>query len=135
VSPRQQVQVFPFRLFGGRREYLLLRRVPAVGGFWQPVTGGVEAGETPAEAAVREIGEETALAGRLLETGLGSGFTWAGIRWQETVFAWQVDAGDPVIGPEHDDFTWCGLGEAWWRLYWPLNRRHLAAIDRQLAEL
>jgi 8-oxo-dGTP pyrophosphatase MutT (NUDIX family) len=135
VRVRQQVQVFLFRRRHGRREYLLLRRVPRVGGFWQPVTGGVEAGETAAQAAAREVGEETALPGRLIPTGLGSGFLWAGIQWQETVFAWEVTTGDPLIGPEHDDFVWCGLGEAWWRLYWPLNRQHLAAIDRLLGAL
>jgi lipoyl(octanoyl) transferase len=135
MSQRQQVQVFPFRRRGDRREYLLLRRVPEAGGFWQPVTGGVEAGETAQAAAVREIAEETGLSGSLIATGLGSGFRWAGIQWQETVFAWEVSGGEPGIGPEHDDFVWCGLGEAWWRLYWPLNRSHLAAVDRLLADL
>jgi dATP pyrophosphohydrolase len=47
----------------GETEILLLHkpetnRHPA---FWQPVTGGIEAGETPLEACVREIKEETNL--------------------------------------------------------------------------
>jgi 8-oxo-dGTP pyrophosphatase MutT (NUDIX family) len=133
MATRQQILVFPFRRRAAVREYLLLRRVPKVGGFWQPVTGGIEAGETPEVAAQREIGEETALAGQLIPTGLGGAFHWAGIRWQETVYAWEVTEGDPQIGPEHDDYAWCSMGEAWWRLYWPLNRTHLAAVDRLLA--
>jgi 8-oxo-dGTP pyrophosphatase MutT (NUDIX family) len=39
-------------------EYVLLRRTSARGGFWQGVSGGEEAGESPAEAARREDREE-----------------------------------------------------------------------------
>jgi lipoyl(octanoyl) transferase len=38
---------------------LLLKRSPARGGFWQPVTGRIEPGESPAQAARRELREET----------------------------------------------------------------------------
>ena len=40
-------------------EYLLLRRVPRFGGFWQGVTGGVDGSEIPLQAAEREVLEET----------------------------------------------------------------------------
>lgn len=132
MAMRRQVQVFPFRWRDGRREYLLLRRVPGMGGFWQPVTGGVESDETCDDAAVREIREETGLAGRLVPTGLGSGFRWGGSHWRETVYAWDVTDDEPRLSAEHDAFVWCELGEAWWRLFWPLNRQHLAAVDRLL---
>lgn len=48
---------------------LLLRRIPERGGFWQPVTGRVEAGEAVEAAARRELTEETGL--RLAVTPLG----------------------------------------------------------------
>lgn len=38
---------------------LLLERTPERGGFWQPITGRIEAGEAPIEAARRELREET----------------------------------------------------------------------------
>jgi dATP pyrophosphohydrolase len=41
-------------------EILLLQRVSPAG-FWQSVTGSLEPGETPFEAALRELGEETGL--------------------------------------------------------------------------
>jgi dATP pyrophosphohydrolase len=47
-------------------EVLLLERVrPA--GWWQSVTGSLDEGESPAEAAVRELGEETGLEAAGLE--------------------------------------------------------------------
>lgn len=46
---------------GTDRVLLLERR--DLPGFWQSVTGSLEAGETPAEAARRELHEETGLAG------------------------------------------------------------------------
>jgi lipoyl(octanoyl) transferase len=42
-----------------RGRVLLLRRSPARGGFWQPVTGRIEAGESEEAAARRELLEET----------------------------------------------------------------------------
>jgi dATP pyrophosphohydrolase len=42
-------------------EVLLLER-SAHQGFWQSVTGSLEAGESPVEAAVREVAEETGIA-------------------------------------------------------------------------
>jgi lipoyl(octanoyl) transferase len=55
-SPLRTVSVVPLAPDG---RVLLLRRSQARGGFWQPVTGRQEAGETAAEAARRELREET----------------------------------------------------------------------------
>ena len=41
-------------------EILLLKRKPSPS-FWQSVTGSLEAGELPAQAAVRELAEETGI--------------------------------------------------------------------------
>lgn len=47
---------------GNEPKYLMIRRTKILDyGMWQPVTGGIEEGETPAEAALREIFEETGL--------------------------------------------------------------------------
>lgn len=44
-------------------DILLLQRVSPPG-FWQSITGSLEPGESPAEAALREIREETGIAAR-----------------------------------------------------------------------
>ena len=45
----------------GTTQFLLLRTRPDRGGFWQPVTGSVEPGETLEAAALREAQEESGL--------------------------------------------------------------------------
>lgn len=57
-----QVQVVVYRRGSANEIHVLvLRRTEERGGFWQPVTGGVERGEEFAEAAARETQEETGL--------------------------------------------------------------------------
>lgn len=46
-------------LWIGRRSGAALRDAP--GGWWQMPQGGIDAGETPAEAAMRELAEETGI--------------------------------------------------------------------------
>jgi 8-oxo-dGTP pyrophosphatase MutT (NUDIX family) len=54
-----EVAVFVTRRSGS--EVLILHRVAEHGGYWHVVAGGVESGETVAEAAERELREETGL--------------------------------------------------------------------------
>jgi hypothetical protein len=39
-----------FKRTGGKIQYLILKTVPKRGEFWQPITGGLEEGETKVEA-------------------------------------------------------------------------------------
>ncbi len=54
-----QVEAIVFRWVNKKIEYLMLKRIPEKGGFWQPVTGGMETGETMKDALLRELKEET----------------------------------------------------------------------------
>jgi len=58
-------------------EVLLLERITPPG-WWQSVTGSLEPGETPWDAAVRELQEETGLApDGLVDLGISQSFTIA----------------------------------------------------------
>ena len=54
-----QVCVFLARAQSDDWKYLLLRRVPRLGAFWQGVTGAPEVGESLIQGAEREVLEET----------------------------------------------------------------------------
>jgi 8-oxo-dGTP pyrophosphatase MutT (NUDIX family) len=113
-------------------EYLLLRRIPSEGGFWQGVTGTVRAEEALDEAAIRQFTEETALAPiRLLPVNYSHSFLprtrSAGgppIRHiTEHVFLAQLSAKvDPTTdATEHDAWDWFRYSEALLWLRWPGN--------------
>jgi 8-oxo-dGTP pyrophosphatase MutT (NUDIX family) len=62
AAPFQKVQVWIHRAGPqGKLEVLLLLLTPDRGGYWQPVTGGVDAGESLQAAAAREAREESGL--------------------------------------------------------------------------
>ena len=63
VSVPAEVAIFVTRRRG--QEVLLLLRMPSGGGYWHVVAGAIEAGETPQEAAKRELWEETGLLAQL----------------------------------------------------------------------
>ncbi len=85
MTVRQAVRVL---LVDPDDRLLLVRLVsPDTGvAFWAPVGGGIEPGETPAQAAVREVAEETGFEGLALGPQVYSrrvSFTWRGVRVEQ----------------------------------------------------
>lgn len=107
-------------------------------GTWLPVGGEVEPGETPLEAARRELREETGLEGRFPE-GLGVDGTPAGLigyeehpagsKGRHLNFAFVADVdGRTLVGcDEYDDVRWVGA-DALAGVECPVNVRQLAAL-------
>lgn len=132
-----QILVYPVRWAGDNWEFLLLRRIPSRGGFWQGVTGGAEWGEPLLDAAERELLEETGLSPLELDQ---IDFSYAlpldeedrrlygpGVeKVEEFVFLAFVEAGEPRLEPEeHDLWRWCRFEEALELLKWPENKEAL----------
>lgn len=138
-----QVLIFIYRQTGEGREYLMLRRIPRLLGFWQPVSGGVEDDEDIGTTARRELQEETGFAPGAVESIDYAYYipTWHDRKLKSKhgtdhtmpvhVFVAQVDDGvDPVIDPEeHDMFLWCPIGQAERLLYWPSDREALRQVE------
>lgn len=108
---------------------LTMRRAAGVRctGAWELVHGTIEAGETPAEAARREVREETGLTVERLYSITVNPFYLPTIDVVQMamVFAAVVPADTPVtLGIEHDDSAWLRPVAAISRLQWP--REHAA---------
>jgi dATP pyrophosphohydrolase len=146
-QPRS-IQVVIFADAPLERHYLLLRRVASHGGFWQSVTGSLEADETHKQAAVREVLEETGIGSRveeLIELGVVNTFEIApqwreryapGVTHNEEVcFALKVCECEVRVDPvEHDAFAWETYERAMQMIYWDSNRRALAAARSFLSD-
>lgn len=125
------VDTFVLRRGGGEWEVLVLRR-SARGrnpGSWETVHGTIEPGETPVQASLRELREETGLAPeRFYNLSRIEGFYQH--RTDELAiipaFAAVVAAGAaPRLSEEHDAFVWLAPEEATRRFAWPRERRAL----------
>ena len=144
-EPRS-VQVVIFSDAGASREYLLLKRVEALGGFWQSVTGSLEADETHLQAAVREVREETGIAAaeeEMIDLALVNTFEIAP-RWlaryapgvtqnEEVCFALRLEARDAyiVLDPvEHVEFKWALYESAIPLLRWESSKSAFEVTHR-----
>ncbi|MBS1148738.1 MAG: lipB [Myxococcaceae bacterium] len=97
---------------------LALQRTEARGGFWQPVTGRIEAGESPEAAAQRELAEETGLTAPVRPLDYVHAFAQRETQpprlIEETAFSAEAPAGFvPRLDPaEHRAFEWVEREEA-----------------------
>ena len=132
-----------FRLdAAGDPEILLIRRAPdrMYPGLWQCVTGKLEPGERIADAALREVAEETGLRAPDLEafyeTDLVNWFHEASLDALlcEAVFAARVRAGAEVtLSHEHDGARWLPVDEAKTLVTWPAYERAIETVEWLLA--
>lgn len=136
-----QVLAFLCRQRDGKDEILLLKRADLC--VWQGVAGGGEGGETPSEAAVREICEETGVrVSDVIDLGLVEMLSVLDVvgcfRWGEDVkaipeyaFYANVPTGIPIhLSSEHAEYRWCSLTEVFGLLEWDSNKRAVRRIEQ-----
>lgn len=117
------------------REILLLKVENEKVSFWQPITGGIESGESPEEACLREIKEETGLVlHRSNLTSLGD-FTVKideNLSIHKNLFLALTEQKDIQISDEHVGAQWVALDKVSSQLYWPSNQATFEIITEKL---
>jgi 8-oxo-dGTP pyrophosphatase MutT (NUDIX family) len=121
---------------GGAPEILLIKRAPGriFPGIWQCVTGKLEPGERVADAALREVLEETGIRPEDIEAFYG--LDQVNIFHSDHLDAVEVEAVfaahvrmdvEAVLSHEHEDLRWLSPADAAALVIWPAYR---AAIDQ-----
>jgi 8-oxo-dGTP pyrophosphatase MutT (NUDIX family) len=142
VRTGAEVAVFVTRRSGS--EVLVVHRSPEQGGYWHVVAGGVEPGETSAQAAERELREETGLVAKvvagvdvieyaypLTEEPADRRRRYDPAIAEVEVTCFHVAAPDdwePKLDWEHDGHRWCDPGEAFATLRWPATAEALRKL-------
>jgi dATP pyrophosphohydrolase len=121
---------------GASLECLVLRRSTGgrCPGAWEVVHGHVEKGEGPAEAALREMREESGLVPlRFYNASRVEAFYQHGsdsVALVPVFVAFVADDAEPVLSDEHDAAEWLGTAAAQERVAWPREARALEDIQR-----
>ncbi len=133
-----QVEIIVFKIVDTKLLFLMLKRNEQRGGFWQPVTGGVEAGENLIQAVNRELQEETGIIDYLRILDDVYYFEFDTIECgtlKEYVFGIQVAPNiDVEISYEHTDMKWCTIEESLALLKYESNKNALKKLVSLLSD-
>ncbi len=124
------VDVLVLRPADAGLQCLVLRRsgVGRSPGSWEMVHGHADPGESPRDAALRELEEETGLVPvRMYNLSRVESFYLhkSDAVMLVAMFAAFVERAEVMLSEEHDDFTWLPVEEARQRFSWPREVRCL----------
>lgn len=117
------------------KEILLLKVKTEQLSFWQPITGGIENGESSEIACIREIFEETGLGielTELLQVGHHTVVIDEDLTIFKTLFLVETKQKDIRISDEHIDFMWTEVKKVPDILYWQSNQETFQKILEKL---
>lgn len=100
----------------GKYEFLILKRTPEDGDFWQPLTGTLKNGEKLEDCLLRELQEETGIQKPVSITDEVWRFDWRKGENAiiEFVFGIEIDRNAEITlsKDEHSEYKWCSFDEA-----------------------
>ncbi len=132
----KQIEVFFYKKEKtGEIRFLLLKRTVETGGFWQPMTGGVEKEETLEQAIKREAEEETGVTNilNIINTECNYEFEVNEKNYIEYIYGAEVPIESKIIlSDEHTEFKWVDEKGAFELLKWPGNKEGLKRLIKIL---
>jgi 8-oxo-dGTP pyrophosphatase MutT (NUDIX family)/nucleoside diphosphate kinase len=136
IKTNNQVEVILFKRYKDETLFLILKRNPQRGGFWQPITGNVKIHEAFKQAALREMEEETGIKEYLefVDTGYSFDFFDDNRDQHEKVFGVRIpETAEIVLSHEHTAFQWATKEDALNRyLKYPGNKKGLKKLCEKL---
>jgi dATP pyrophosphohydrolase len=144
-----QVIVFLYRfLETSKIEYaIFFRRTELYGDFWQAISGGGEDGETPLQAARRELREESGLDPNAefmqldMMAMLPADAAVGEMLWGEEVlaipeyaFGAHITEGEITLSREHEEYRWLDYASAYELLKWDSNCNALWELNYRLVK-
>ena len=124
----------------GSHEFLQVLRTRGkyMGDTWQLVTGGIDAGETAWQAALRELQEETSLVpAEFYQVDVINTFYLAqtdSISMSPMFCALVPQDAQVKLNHEHTDFRWVPRGEMESRIMWPGERAAFVELCREILD-
>lgn len=113
---RENVQVYIYSQECGK--VLMLKRTEKKAGYWQPVCGGIEAGETLIEAGLREVYEETGVKEYKELIRLANEYEYnepkdgVMMRMRDRCLLMIIEKNIEIkLSEEHVEYRWCNLSE------------------------
>ena len=134
-SKRVGVATYLFRPSVDGQELLLMRRTTRrFNRKWFPVEGLVDAGETPEEAAIREVREETSLSVEQLYREQMEPILFRSEVFIHLFVGFVAPSVDIVLNPEHDIYEWLSPTQALRRLSLPEQQVTLRRIQARFLD-
>lgn len=125
-----------FKIDNNIVKYLLLKRTKKDGGFWQPMTGTVNDGETIKDCLIREMEEETNIREYLRIIKNVDFFEWKNSKNKtmiEYVFGIEIKNNLKVkISDEHDAFEWHTFKSAFEKLEKNNNKNAIIKLNKKI---
>ena len=140
-----QILAIPYRFLCGKPLYCVLHRSDC--DQWQFIAGGGENNETPTEAAIREIYEESGISAKNVFPLTSMCYVradcfsekaranWTRDTYVIPEYSFAFECGEDIrISDEHTELLWLTYSEATTKLEWDSNKTALYELNERLLD-